>query len=224
MTQEDNNRSRDAAFSIHDIERVASSIVTQQAQLHRDQILSIVTDVDKNKTRLLFAMNELKEDILDKIKEHQKETKAEVLLTLKTLEEKHKEDIQEIKALFKEQKEQQARRDKDCKEEHEKKLERINQGQQSLETKTLTAMEKQKPNYYALIPIVILIVSSFLRWSFDVHNDLIQTKAEISILKDQQKIILAQQKQILNQTKYFRPTATHNHNLLATYTLPLTED
>ena len=167
--------------------------------------MSVVTDLDKEKTQALLAINALRSDLLDKIQQTQKDVRTELLQDIQGLEKKFKEYLQEIKDTIKDTKEQQAQRDASCKQEHEKQLERLAKEQQALETASLALVEKQKPNYYAIIPLIVLLISPFVRWFFEMHNDIVQTKAAIVILQEQQKQIT----DYIN-TKHIKPTATKN--------------
>ena len=196
MTDQDNNIANNGtALSIQDIERVVSAIVRQQGQAQRDQMLSVVTDVDKEKTQFLIAMNELKDSLLDKVKDGQRDAKNDYLQVIQSLENNFKEDIQELKKALKEAREQQTRRDDNCKKDHDKQLERIIQNNKDFEIKALAEIDKQKPKYFAIISVILVLLTPVGSWLFDMHSDVVATKAAISALREQEKSILKQQEQ-----------------------------
>lgn len=221
MTDKSKTMKNETTLSIEDIERVVSTIVKQHAQVQRDQILSIVTDIDKEKTQFLLAMNDLKESLLDKVKQEQKDAKADYATEIQALETSVKENIQEIKNTIKDVKEQQFRRDTSCQHDHEKQLERVVQNQKELETKIFATLDKQKPNYYAMIPLIVLLTSPFIKWFFEIHAEMIQTKAVMSVLQSQQELILKQQDEILGKIKIINSDNSKSRaGLIATGTLP----
>ena len=180
-----NNDNENTTLSINDIERVVSSQIRQQTQLQKDHLLSVITDIDKDKTRLLLALGELKISLLDEIKDSQKELKTDL----------HKE----IEFLREEIKEKEKKREKDeasCKANCAKQIENALNTQKEYSNKIDAAFEKQKPNYLVIIPIIVVLLSPFARWFFELHSRINQAETVIALLEFKQKGLLEERAEL----------------------------
>lgn len=195
---EDNNKQVGTTFSIEDIERVVSAIVKQQGQIQKDQVLSVITDLDKDRTRMAIAMSELKVVLFDALSKGLKQNREEIFTFINGVEERLEEEIGEFRTDLKDAGTSQRTANQDCKESQNKKIEEIGTDFKNFKKSVGDRFEAGKPNYYAIFSVVLLLTSPFVKWVFDLHNEAYAAKTAIAIIKSQQTQMLEQQKSMLN--------------------------
>jgi len=202
------DKNEDTTLSIEDIERVVSSQIKQQTQIQKNHLLSVITDIDKDKTRLMLALGELKISLLEEIQKSQKELRS---------------DIQrELEGLKGEIKEKERKREKDgenCKTQCSKQVYDIQKNQKEFSEKINTTLERQKPNYFAIIPLIVLLTSPFAKWFFELHGKINQNEMAVSLLELQQKSLLEKQIELKQKLeKMGKEDNNSSKNFLATST------
>lgn len=224
MSDDEQNLKSKTTLSIEDVERVVSAIIQHQSHLQKDFLLTLVTDIDKDKTRLLLSLSELKLNLLEEIKKTQNDTKQELLQTIDKIEQSMQRALDKIHEELRETERQQDQRKTACEIKCGQQIESLKAEHKSFAEKTDIAFEQQKPKLAVIVPLLFFFVSPFFAWVFDLHTKTISHAATIQNLEQQHRETTEQCKAIMNKIEHIQDkTATLRDNL-ASSTKPLKDN